>query len=48
LGKTSKEIARELGLSARTVEVYRAAILSKFDVGNTSSAVRVLVEAGSV
>ena len=36
-GKTSKEIARGLGISPRTVEVYRARLHKKFGVPNTSA-----------
>ncbi|WP_449284309.1 LuxR C-terminal-related transcriptional regulator [Lutimaribacter marinistellae] len=36
-GKTSKEIARELELSYRTVEVHRARLLKKFGVNNTAA-----------
>ena len=36
-GLTSKEIARKLALSYRTVEVYRAKLLKKFDAPNTSA-----------
>ncbi|GAA6200333.1 PAS and helix-turn-helix domain-containing protein [Aquicoccus sp. SU-CL01552] len=35
-GKTSKEIARALELSYRTVEVHRARLLKKFGVSNTA------------
>jgi PAS domain S-box-containing protein len=35
-GLTSKEIARALDISYRTVEVYRAKLLRKFNVNNTS------------
>lgn len=35
-GKTSKEIARTLELSYRTVEVHRARLLKKFGVSNTA------------
>lgn len=35
-GKTSKEIARILQLSYRTVEVHRARLLKKFGVSNTA------------
>lgn len=31
-GKTSKEIAKTLGISARTVEAHRARLIQKFDV----------------
>jgi PAS domain S-box-containing protein len=36
-GLSSKEIARHLDISHRTVEVYRAKLLKKFDVKNTSA-----------
>ncbi|MBE1283134.1 MAG: PAS domain S-box protein [Rhodobacteraceae bacterium] len=36
-GKTSKEIARILQLSYRTVEVYRAKLLKKFGASNTAA-----------
>ncbi len=35
-GKTSKEIARRLGISPRTVEYYRARLLKKFRVSNVT------------
>lgn len=40
LGETSKEIARRLGLSSRTVESYRADALSKCGVRSTTELVR--------
>ena len=40
LGETNKEIARRLGLSSRTVESYRADILSKCGVRSTTELVR--------
>ena len=40
LGETNKEIARRLGLSSRTVESYRADILSKCNVRSTTELVR--------
>lgn len=36
-GLTSKEIALKLDLSYRTVEVYRAKLLKKFDASNTNA-----------
>ncbi|MTI17504.1 PAS domain S-box protein [Rhodobacteraceae bacterium RKSG542] len=36
-GLTSKEVAIELDLSYRTIEVYRAKLLKKFGVNNTSA-----------
>lgn len=36
-GLTSKEIARDLNISYRTVEVYRARLHKKFDVPNTNA-----------
>jgi PAS domain S-box-containing protein len=41
-GLTSKEIAQKLDLSYRTVEVYRAKLLKKFGVVNTSGLFRAL------
>lgn len=38
-GLTSKEIGRELGLSYRTVEVYRARLLEKFKARNLAELV---------
>lgn len=45
-GMSSKEIARALGLSPRTVEVFRANILAKLDVRNAVAAARLGFEAG--
>lgn len=36
-GKTSKEIARQLSLSHRTIEVYRARLLNKYGVSSTTA-----------
>ncbi len=38
-GLTSKEVARRLGLSAKTVENHRARILEKLGTANTAAAV---------
>jgi two-component system, LuxR family, response regulator FixJ len=40
LGKTNKEMARQLGLSARTIEGYRASIMRKAGAKNASELVR--------
>lgn len=41
-GLTSKEIALELDISYRTVEVYRAKLLKKFGVANSNALVQAL------
>lgn len=46
-GLTSKEIALKLDLSYRTVEVYRAKMLKKFGVTNTSSLFQALGAIGT-
>ncbi|MDB5671713.1 MAG: fixJ [Alphaproteobacteria bacterium] len=45
-GKQSKIIAHELELSPRTVETYRAQLLSKLGVRATADAVRIALAAG--
>lgn len=40
MGKTNKEMARQLGLSARTVEGYRASIMRKVGAKNATELVR--------
>ncbi|WP_026608397.1 response regulator FixJ [Methylocapsa acidiphila] len=45
-GKTNKEIAREHGLSARTVEVYRAKLMAKMKADSVSELVRFAIKAG--
>lgn len=39
LGKTSKEIGRELGVSHRTVEIYRSRLMAKYEVNKTAELV---------
>jgi two-component system, LuxR family, response regulator FixJ len=39
-GKPNKAIARDLGISPRTVEVYRANLMAKMDAGSLSELVR--------
>ena len=46
VGKTSKEIARSLELSYRTVEVHRARLLKKFGVANTAGLFQSLGDIG--
>jgi two-component system response regulator FixJ len=45
-GKQNKEVARDLGLSPRTVELHRARMLTKLGVGSLAEAVRLAVRAG--
>lgn len=45
-GKSSKVIGLELGISHRTVEIHRSAVLAKLGVSNASGVVRLMVEAG--
>ncbi|QHI96610.1 PAS domain S-box protein [Xylophilus rhododendri] len=42
-GSTSKEIGRALGISHRTVEVYRARLMRKFEAGSTGELVQRLM-----
>lgn len=44
-GKPNKQIARELGLSHRTVEVHRARMMERLGVSSLAEAVRIAVEA---
>lgn len=44
-GKSNKEIARDLGLSSRTVEVHRARLMVHLGVGSLAEAVRLAVQA---
>jgi two-component system response regulator FixJ len=45
-GYPNKTIAYDLGISTRTVEVYRANVMSKFEVGNFADALRIAFAAG--
>jgi two-component system response regulator FixJ len=45
-GYPNKTIAYDLGISSRTVEVYRANVMSKFEVGNFADALRIAFAAG--
>ena len=44
-GKPNKHIARDLGLSPRTVEVHRARMMARLGVGSLAEAVRLAVRA---
>jgi two-component system, NarL family, response regulator NreC len=39
-GKTTKEVARELGISIKTVENHRGRVLEKLQVANIAELVR--------
>lgn len=47
-GKTSRAIARKLGIAPRTVETHRANMMAKLDVDNVAALVRYAVEHGLV
>jgi PAS domain S-box-containing protein len=42
-GRTSKEIGKQLGISPRTVDIYRANLLSKYSATNTADLIRNLL-----
>jgi two-component system invasion response regulator UvrY len=48
LGKTVKEIAEELSLSAKTISTYRARVLEKLDVKNSAEIVQYAIRNGLV
>ena len=47
-GKPNKVIAHELGISPRTVEVYRANVMTKMQAGSLSELVRLAMRAGAL
>ena len=47
-GKTTKEIAAELGLTTKTAESYRSKIMEKLDIHDTASLVRYAIRQGLI
>ena len=47
-GNPNKTIAFDLGISPRTVEVYRANLMTKMDAGSLSELVRMAIVAGVI
>jgi len=47
-GKTNREIARDLGLSPRTIEVHRGRLMDKLKVGSVAELVRLGMSGGAV
>ncbi len=45
-GQSNKEIARELGISHRTVEVHRASMMTRMGARSLAEAVRMGLAAG--
>jgi DNA-binding NarL/FixJ family response regulator len=47
-GKSSKEVARLLGISTKTAESHRARLMRKLDIHETASLVRYAIRNGLV
>ncbi len=47
-GRANKQIAYDLGISPRTVEIYRANLMNKMQAGSLSELVRMAIVAGMV
>jgi two-component system, LuxR family, response regulator FixJ len=45
-GRANKQIAYDLGISPRTVEIYRANLMNKMQAGSLSDLVRMALLAG--
>ncbi len=43
-GKTAKEIAKVLGISPRTVDIYRSRLLRKYNVSNSAALIKLLLQ----
>ena len=48
MGSTNREIANELGISHRTVEIHRSNMLTKLEAANSPDAVRIAFDAGLI
>lgn len=46
IGRQNKEVARELEISPRTVEIYRARVMRKLEAANLSQLIRVALAGG--
>lgn len=45
-GESNKQIARDLGISPRTVEIHRRCLLDRLEARTTADAIRIAVYAG--
>lgn len=45
-GGSNKQIARDLGISLRTVEIHRRCLMERLEVRTTADAIRIAVYAG--
>ena len=47
-GLSNKQIARDYDISPRTIEVYRANVMTKMQAGSLSELVRLAMRAGAI
>ena len=47
-GRTSKEIARLMGVEASTIDTYRSRIMTKLEVGDIPALVRLAIRHGLI